>query len=220
MADLINEYKQSISDKNKAKIVIALSSVCIIAFFTLIAISSAKSFAKNAVPEISQKVSNLVLANSDRYLEDVKKSSSNILPIYTANLQEALTNEWPVIEEEISKEMTDLNSFAQGKYPQIKKELFDIALSQEETLEKELNKILSKESSENISNSYTLAALNAYKSFVKSNFSKHQKQALKIANSLGDVIESEPDVSEKVSLNEAIGLSMQVVGEELISTTK
>ena len=114
MSDLINEYKQSITDKNKAKIVIALSSVCIIAFFTLIAINSAKSFAKNAVPEISEKVSTLVLANSDRYLEDVKKSSSNILPIYAASFQDALGNEWPVIEEEISKEMTELNSFAQG----------------------------------------------------------------------------------------------------------
>ena len=217
MSDLINEYKQSISDKNRAKMVIALSSVCLIAFFSLIGINSAKSFAKNAVPEISQKVSNLVLANSDQYLEVAKKSSSNILPIYTANLQEALEKEWPIIEKEIAKEMNDLNSFAQQKYPKLKQELFEMALSQEETLEKELNKILSKEKSEEISNSYSLAALNAYKSFVKSNFSKHEKQAVEIANSLGSVVHSEPDVPENVSLNEVIGLSMQVIGKELVS---
>lgn len=217
MPDLINEYKQSISDKNKAKITIALSSVCIIAMFSLIGISSAKSFAKNAVPDISQKVSNLVLSNSDRYLAEVKKSGSNILPVYSKNLQQAMIKEWPSIEKQIAKEMNDLNSFAQDKYPELKQELFAIALSQEETLEKELKKVLSIESSEEIVNSYSQAALSAYGSFVESNFSQHQKEASKIINSLESVVSSEPDVPENVSLNEVIGLSMQIVGKELVS---
>jgi len=217
MSELITKYKKSISDKNKAKLVIALGSVSIVAFFSLIAINSAKSFASIAVPEISKEVSNLVLANSDRYIQEVQKSGVRILPAYTKNLESSLKDEWPIIEKEISKEMTDLNTFAQDKYPALKQELFNIAFSQEEVLEKELNKVLGKEKSEEIVNSYSLAALDAYKTFIESNFSKHQQQSFKIVNSLSKLVEAEPDVPSNVSLNESIGLSMQIIGKELVS---
>lgn len=217
MSELITEYKKSISDKNKAKLTIALGSISVIAFFSLIAINSAKSFASKAAPEISKEVSHLVLANSDRYVAEIQKSGVRILPAYSKNLELSLKQEWPNIEKEVSKEMEDLNAFAQEKYPKLREELFKIALSQEEVLERELNKILGEEKSEKIVNSYSLAALDAYKSFVKNNFSQHQKQGLKVFNSLSKLVEVEPDVSDNVSLNESIGLAMQTIGKELTS---
>lgn len=212
---LIEDFRKSLADKNRAKLVIAGLVVTTIIAFTFISWNSFNSFLVSAVPEVSSLLAQQVSENSGLYAADLNRSAAKVLPVYSSQLQTTLKKEWPTIEKAGEAELLALNEYAQQHWPEIKNDLAKIAKDQESTIQQELEKVLGQGQGEKIATTYSEAALNEYKKFEKANFTEHGEVGRSIGANLYKVLEKEPDVPSDVDMHEAFGLALEVLGLEL-----
>ena len=212
---LIDDYRKSVSAKNRARFAITSLILTTVLVFTFIAWKSLQGFLVSAVPEVSNLVAARVSGNSDLYLSYINRSANKVYPAYSSQMQKILKKEWPTIEKAGQSELVALNQYAQKRWPDFEKELANVATSQESTIQHELDKVLGNGNGEKIAESYSQAALNSYKEFERVNFSQHSKVGSSIGANLYQVIEREPDVTADADIHLAFGLALEVLGMEL-----
>ena len=212
---LIEEFKNSVAQKNRARIAIGGLILTTVVLFSFVAWKSLNGFLDSGVPEISNLLISRLTKNSDNYLQQVNSSASKVAPVYSREMQSALEKEWPNIEKAGEAELVALNKYTQNKWPEIQSNLSKIADDQNKVIKEELSKVLGQEQSEQIVESYTLAALDNFNNVIKSSFAQHTATGHSVGENLSKIVEREPDVNSDVDMNEAVGLSLEVLGSEL-----
>lgn len=212
---LIEDYRLSVSQKNRAKLAITGLVLTTVAVFTFLAWSSLNGFFVLAVPEISNLLAARMSDNADNYLSSINGTASKVIPVYSKEFQRVLKQDWSLIENAGEAELVALNKYSQNKWPEIEKQLSKIASDQNDVIRIELEKALGKDKGQKIAESYTLAALSNYNKFIQSHFSQHAATGHTVGVNLRKIVEKEPDVSSDVDIHQAFGLALEVVGLEL-----
>lgn len=211
---LIEDFRKSVAEKNKAKLSIMGLVLLTVCFFTFIGWASFNSFIESAVPEISTLLTKRLSTKTDNYIGQVQGAATRVLPVYEAQFQKTLEAEWPKIQQAGHNELEALNKYSQAKWPSIERELQKVAVDQQAVIRSELELTLGKDKGEQIATAYTNAALNQYNNFIEHNFAEHAAHGTAVGINLRKIVEREPEINPNVDMNEAFGLAIEVLGLE------
>lgn len=213
--ELIAAYRQTGKNRALARRCITLLILGVILVHIGLLWAIIRDFRYNRMPEFVAAMSTEMANISPKFIDDVRDMVNRLYPHYVSVFQKMFERDWPKIKEITLEEMRLLDAHAQKSFPEIEKGIVEVVLTSEETLQEELNKFVSPAEVEETAVAYGKALQKKYDTFLSITFREHVNVSKEIGGNLEKIIAMEPDITQPVDMQEALGILLELVGTEL-----
>jgi len=214
-AEIIATYRAAERAQARARRSVTLIVIGVIAIHAGILVSTAVEFSNHRLPEFAAALSTEAANLTPRLVGDMRGLVNRLYPHYQEVFQQMFERDWATIEAKAQEEMRQLDQYAQQEWPKIEAGIVDVALTSEEVLQEELSRYISQEDARRIGVAYGVALEGKYNELLTSTFRDHVNVSREIGENLQRLMEAEPTLDESVSIHEATGLMLELMGVEM-----
>lgn len=213
--ELIKRFHESEHKKAVARRAVTLLILGVIVLYVGVIWSVVMNFRYNRLPEFTTALSAEASSMAPGLVQDVRDMANRLYPHYLSVFQQIFERDWDKIQQEITKQLGLLDTYAQSKWPEVEKGILELVDSTEEVAKEEMAKFVSPGEAEEIALSYDRQIKAKCNDLLGARLKEHVKAAESIGVSLDKMMAAEPDVAPPVDLAKTLGMMLELSGIEL-----
>jgi hypothetical protein len=212
---LIEAHRSAERSRATARRSISLLIVGVIVIHLGLLWSALTDFRSRDFPEFLGAVGGELANISPRLVSDVQDMVNRLYPHYVHVFSQMFERDYPRMADTAHAELSKLDAYAQEKWPLIEGGIVDLTLTSEDVVREEMSNILSDDEVQRISAAYGAAIHNRFNEVLTTTLKEHVDLSREIGLNLDRMVATEPDLAQPVSMQEALGILLELAGSEL-----
>ena len=189
--------------------------VATLLFHVYVVYASVASFRDNDMVEFSDAFSEQLMLLAPKFEPQVTDMAHRLYEHYVNVVSDRMERDGPRVKDAIHVELVQLDAHAQDRWPQIEEGILDLFTESEAIIRDELAGELTDEEIEAVVDLYAQATVDYFDDYLQRRFAEHVLLADNIGNHLNAIMEREPNITSPVNIEEALGIMLELAGEEL-----
>jgi hypothetical protein len=214
-SELINAYHLSVKNRAVARRCTTLLTLGVVFVFVGLLWAEFNDFRYRKMPDFCTALSNEAADMTQGLSKDLMAVVNRVYPYYLTVFDQMFQRDLPTFDTELKNQLSQLDTFAQGEWPLIEKEITELILTTEEVSTEALAKFLSPDDARALSDKYAAVVGEQLTTYFDTRLHQHVAVAKNIGAQLDQISTMEPDMQRPVELTEALGLLLELSGIEL-----